>query len=803
MQDRRNIVEPRWGSGDQTAGGVWVINSKEQIRLLLERLDDSALTGLDTEFEGVDKLKDESPVGKATIVSWSVAYCDPSLGKHKTTGVTLAQRCWIPNFGRALEEGWLHEFAPWLESADHPKVGSFFMSIDMHAFRNHGIVVGGVQRDQVRQSQQWRNGKTWRHGLKETTSDLLGYEMRDFNQVFGIPLMTVATRNKPAREYKDGRVQIQKLSYVASHADESLHKPRLGVNETLAKMLLDWVDYGSLDAKASLETSLVLDQKLDEMQWRNGKTMLDFYKERWSPYQYVVWGMENEGWPADEEWFRTQSSRCNKDVTDLDAKLNRWAGATVNWNSYPQMKHLLYGEGAHTFNAGQKGKEVTIIGKGLPLSPVSKHGPTEDQRTGEIDESCDSVALEYVRAHCRKAADKEAIGWLMYRTKCTTIRKFYLSKMPLWIRANGRIYSRIGTETETGRLSSKHPPLNVLPRPGWSEKKPWEGDPYDVREGLTCEPGWCLVSLDYSQLEMRILAHYLILLFTKEDPERCWDLANDLAAGDLHGNTAIRVWGSHPLLNGLTAQEIKDHVDARVKAFRNRGKIVNFSVNYGKTAIGLGADIRDDEDEPIGKEAAQQILNQYFDGYPTILKYHRWAGRYAMHYGYIRTLEGRYRYLPGAQSGIPRLVSAAKRQAMNTPIQGSAADIIMMAMLYANTLPVPDLRRLGYFDEELYDLKARLIMQVHDELVFTCPIKNADAVAKKATWHMERPFRTDSKIEVVSGFPVSGLPLPVERGGGKKFKDEQELQRLMKMYPHASAIGKTFYPPTFTYRETK
>lgn len=745
IDDRGRTIWPAErliGPPEQTAGGVWVISSREQMRMLLDVLWEQQMTGLDTEFDGVN-LKKESPRGKGQIACWSVAYQDEALGRHpQHKWLKLSQRVFIPHYGKAEDEGWMYDAKEWLESEAHGKAGSYFMSTDMHLFANHGLAVHGVKMDSVRMSQTWRMGRVYEHGLKVCMEELLGYKMGEYKELFAAPVML-----------KNGQPSESKTR-VMSLRDEVVHDPR---------MLSTLVDYASLDPKGSLETCLVIAEKLDEIDWRNGETLHAFNERYWNPYQYVVWGMEDAGWPVDREWLVGKHKQAQEDMRNCEVILNRWAGAEVNWSSWPQKQHLLYETTTRTFNAKKKTSKgvvsfrggTSIQGKGFPVPEVNKGGPVE-----EGEKPTDAVAIQWVRDHARKKEDKDALLVMMRYTKYETIDKMFLASAEDRIRPDGKMYSRIGTEAETGRLTSKMPPFNVLPRPGWNENEPWEGDPYDVREGYTCESDELLVGIDFSQLEMRILAHYMIMLFNDRG------LADDLAEGDLHSNTALRVWGNHPLLRGLTASEIKGHKNPLVKLFRNRGKVLNFSINYGKTAYSLGSQLRDEDGDPIGKPAAQDIIDQYFKAYPGVIGYHKWTKKYAHSRGYVRDLFGGYRYLPGIHSPNKRDVSSAERASLNTPIQMSAARIVMLAMLRLNVLPIPDLIKHGWYHEELVRYQPRLMMQVHDELIWRVKKRYAEKVLEIGTYEMERPFDRD-----IVGFPGSNLPLPCNGAIGTTYRE--------------------------------
>lgn len=237
--------------------------------------------------------------------------------------------------------------------------------------------------------------------------------------------------------------------------------------------------------------------------------------------------------------------------------------------------------------------------------------------------------------------------------------------------------------TESGRLASKNPNLQNIPG---------GGNRYGVRRCFTAAPGCSLVVLDYSQLELYVLAHFLVELFNDRT------LADDLAAGDVHTATAVRCWDD--------------------PSRRSDAKAINYSVNYGKTATGLGAQIRDEKGNPIGTTAAQELLDTYFAAYPGIEQYHEWQKGRARELGYCTTIAGRHRYLNfGTQQWQGR---AAERQALNTPIQGSAADIVTAALIKCADLPA--------------------VLQVHDELVFECETKKAPEVLESATDAMQNAW---------------------------------------------------------------
>lgn len=756
------------GPAHQRAGGVWVVDTVYERDRLLERLTtDGEVFGLDLETVGVDPRKQSPAMGKGRIVVWSCAFFDERLGTHPDTGYPLAQRVYVKNWGEAEDGRWLYKFQGWLENNRYKKVGANFFGFDRHVLANYGISVQGVIFDNVRAS-RLNDPSSFEHDLK-TQGTKLGYVMREYKDLFGRPY--VKRNGEPGK-----KIVLVPLTEVVQDS---------AWLETL-------IDYASLDAKVSLEAYPPLADQLKEKAWLGGRNMLDFYNTRLNPYFYVLNGAEQAGWDLDERWCAEQAVIADRDQAQCERKLVEWAGVMMNFGSPKQLGHFLYGdEPSYVVKAN---KEL-IPGKGFPVPPVKRataHGMTKrspGKRFADTspEQPTDHIALNWLVDHVRSKRDREGLRTLLEWRKIKDTKK-YLVGLPNFQDAKTRVHCQIGPDTETGRLAARNPALQQIPKPG----KDAIADRYMVREAFTCPRGYSLICADYSQLEMRLLAHYLIVLF---DDHR---LADDLKAADLHGATAIRVFGRdeiepddglvkdgmpeliktwadiEPFTAGEAAKLLNELPglprDTPVKAvkkffpsFRDKGKIVNFSVNYGKTAYGLGRDLKDADGNPIGDEAAQAILDAYFTGYPAIKRYKKWSISYAQKNGYARTLLGRYRPLPGIWIDDRGVRGHAERQAQNTPIQGSAADVAMMAQLKTNTVDIPELRELGFYDEELARMGVVHIMQIHDELVFRVPSENRHAARDRVREIMENPL--DKPLTV---------PLPVDAGIGQTWAEAKE-----------------------------
>lgn len=301
-----------------------------------------------------------------------------------------------------------------------------------------------------------------------------------------------------------------------------------------------------------------------------------------------------------------------------------------------------------------------------------------------------------------KLKDKHPIIPLIQRHReLTKLKSTYLDALPKLVRPEtGRVHTSFNqTITATGRLSSSRPNLQNIPvRTDLGQK---------IRRGFVAEQGCLLLSADYSQIELRIAA----------------SLANE--------KTMLESFQKGEDIHAKTAAEINRVPLERVTpAMRRAAKAVNFGILYGMGAQGLSAR------EGISLAEARAFIEKYFSLYKNIQRWIEKTKDEAKKRGYVETLFGRRRYLPDIHSNIPQIRSAAERMAVNHPIQGTAADIIKLAMIEVhNTLP--------QFSKE-----AKIILQVHDELLFEVPKAQARKLAERIKNIMEKVSPTTLPVEV-------------------------------------------------------
>jgi DNA polymerase-1 len=231
----------------------------------------------------------------------------------------------------------------------------------------------------------------------------------------------------------------------------------------------------------------------------------------------------------------------------------------------------------------------------------------------------------------------------------------------------------------TGRLSSNDPNLQNIPVRTLEGRK--------IREAFIAEPGCAIVSADYSQIELRIMAHL------SGDPSLLKAFAEDV---DIHRATAAEVQGVA--------------LEAVTPDMRRMAKAVNFGLIYGMSAFGLSAQLN------VERTVAQAYIDRYFARYPGVLDYMNRTRDQARSQGYVETLFGRRLYLPELTGGAPARRQGAERAAINAPMQGTAADLIKLAMIAVQ----------GWLDNS--GLRSKLIMQVHDELVLEVPEAELESV---------------------------------------------------------------------------
>lgn len=301
----------------------------------------------------------------------------------------------------------------------------------------------------------------------------------------------------------------------------------------------------------------------------------------------------------------------------------------------------------------------------------------------------------------------------------------YIEKLPKLLGEDGRLHANlVQAGTTTGRMSSQEPNLQNIPIKTENGRR--------IRKGFVAPKGFTLAAIDYSQIELRIAAglsgdEKLIAIFQ--------------AGGDVHTAVAAQVFG---VPEGAVDREM-----------RRRAKVINFGILYGMGVNALKANLGG----TTTRDEAQTFLDDYFKNFSQLSRYIDQTIADASRLGYTETLFGRRRYFPGFQSSLPNLRAQAERMAMNAPIQGTQADIIKLAMVAADEL----IERKGWRNE------AKLLLQVHDELVYELAAAEASAMAHEIRRAMETVV--DAKL-------LKGVPIVAEVSIGPTWGDVQKTERV-------------------------
>jgi DNA polymerase I len=471
-------------------------------------------------------------------------------------------------------------------------------------------------------------------------------------------LNSVATRHdmdSTAQKY----LGIQTISYedVAGKGAKQITFNQVDVDRA--------AEYSAEDADVTLQLHLTLWPQIEAL-----PTLKSVYETIEQPLVPVLYRMERTGVLVDRELLRIQSSELAARMLQLQTQAQREAGSEFNVDSPKQLQEILFGKMA---------------------IPVMRKTPTGQPSTAEdvLEELAATYALPKLILEYRGVAK---------------LKSTYTDKLPGQIdRATGRIHTSYHQAVAaTGRLSSMDPNLQNIPIRTQEGRR--------IRQAFIAPPGHSLVAADYSQIELRIMAHL------SGDASLLQAFAEDR---DVHQATAAEVFATP--LSGVSADQ------------RRSAKAINFGLMYGMSAFGLARQLG------IGRGDAQKYMDLYFERYPGVKRFMEETRRQAREKGFVETVFGRRLYLPEIQSRNQALRQYAERSAINAPMQGTAADIIKRAMIDVDSWL------------QSSRLPARLIMQVHDELVLEVADPAVEAVVGQLRTHMARAAKLAVPLKVDVG----------------------------------------------------
>ena len=458
----------------------------------------------------------------------------------------------------------------------------------------------------------------------------------------------------PAREVDPARiVDVAVASYLLDSDRSSFDAASLvaAYLETNLPEPTDAVTAGAIEAHAARLLAPILLKKLDEDDSRK------LFDEIEMPLLPVLAAMEREGLFVDPAILGRQSAELGLEIDGMRSRIYEEAGEEFNVDSPMQLSHVLF----------------DVLG--LPTFGLKK---TQRGYYSTNAKVLEDLSLKY-----------DIVAQVLEYRERAKIKGTYLDALPALVAGDGRIHTTLNqTVAATGRLSSSDPNLQNIPTRSELGHR--------VRQAFTVPEGHVFLACDYSQIELRLLAHlsadeHLVAAFNE--------------GADFHSATAARVFG-------LPVDEVTPQLRARAKA-------VNFGIVYGQQAYGLATSLK------IPRGEAQEMIDRYFEAYPGVRAFLDDQVAFAREHKYVSTMYGRKRHIRDIDSRNFQQRSFGERTAMNHPMQGTAADIIKIAMV----------RVAARMAEE--GMRSRLVLQIHDELDFEVPEAEIEAMSALVRETME------------------------------------------------------------------
>lgn len=425
-------------------------------------------------------------------------------------------------------------------------------------------------------------------------------------------------------------------------------------------------DYAAADAHQTWQLVAILQKALREQEQEH------VYYDLELPLMFILFAMEREGIILDVDTLQNAGIYVDKAIASLEAQIRAAAGGAaqdINLSSPRQVEKLLFVD--------------------LGLTPLKKTSSGSYSTSRE-------VLLELTSQH-------PIAQLLLEHREMAKLKSTYIDALPKCINpATDRIhtnFNQIGVAT--GRLASTDPNMQNIPTNAFGG--------HSIRSAFKAPPGCQFISADYSQIELRILAH------VSQDKHLCDEFLRD---ADIHAATAAHIFNVNSAF--VTHEQ------------RQLGKRINFSILYGLTPYGLSRELH------ISPKDAKKYIDAYFANYPQVGLWMEQVVEYTKQHGYVTTLGGRRRYIPGIYEHNTHLYELARRVAINTVAQGTAAEIVKKGMIELDKV-----LRLEYPE-------ARLVLQIHDELLISAPDSIVQSVALRAASILESVVNWDIPLKVTT-----------------------------------------------------
>ncbi len=522
--------------------------------------------------------------------------------------------------------------------------------------KGKGVANGGELLDSIKPVLENREIKKIGQNIKYDILVLKNNGI-ELNGIEGDTFIAAYLLDPQKQRYKLDELAKEFLNYkMVSYGDVVKNK-----GETLLDYDLEEVaNYSCEDADIALRLYKIMKEKLVK------EGLYDLYRDIEVPLINVLARMEYWGVKIDTAYLEEMSRKFDEELSRLEGEIYELVGEEFNVRSTKQLAEILFDK--------------------LKIPPVKK------TKTGF---STDESVLEEL------AGKYEVAKLLLRHRRLSKLKSTYIDSLPKMVnKRTGRIHTSFNqTITTTGRLSSSNPNLQNIPIR--------EEEGRAIRRAFIAEDGWYILSADYSQIELRILASL------SGDPSLMSAFLRD---GDVHRETASILFGVEP--EKVTEEQ------------RAAAKTINFSVIYGMSPYGLAQRLN------ISKSEAAFFIDMYFQKYSGVRNFFDQLVEKVKKNGYVETLLGRRRYVPEINSENKNIFEAAKRVAINTPIQGTAADLIKKAMVCIDN----EIIKRG--------LRTKMLIQVHDELVFEVPEEELEQTSNMVKDLMENAIKFNVPLKV-------------------------------------------------------
>ncbi|KAL1567030.1 DNA-directed DNA polymerase [Salvia divinorum] len=759
--------------------------AREVVRLLTTQYKD-LVHACDTEVANID-VKEETPVDHGEMICFSI-YSGPEadFGNGKSC-------IWVDVLDGG-GEGLIKEFAPFFEDQSIKKVWHNY-SFDSHIIENYGLKLSGFYADTMHMARLWNSSRRTEGGysLEALTRDpivMSDAKIGPGEQVLGkVSMKNIFGRKKLKKDGSEGKIIVippveelqrdERKLWICYSALDSIST--LSLYESLEKKLLKtpWsVDgqyqgsmfdnyckylrpFGELLVKMEREGMLVDRSYLAEIE-KVAKVEQQIAADRFRKWasklcadakdmnvgsdaqlrQLFFGGIQNRKDPNEFLPVKKDFKVPNVDNIIEEGKkkatkyrkivLSKPEGVNIVADKFtPSGWPSVSGDALKTL-AGKVSADFDFVDEEDDeelLEEENQISSTDNGAPQSVDRDISAYGTAY-SAFGGGQAGIEACHAIAALCEVCSIDSL-ISNFILPLQGNhisgkdGRIHCSLNINTETGRLSARRPNLQNQPA--------LEKDRYKIRQAFIAAPGNSLIVADYGQLELRILAHLA----------NCKSMLDAFkAGGDFHSRTAMNMyphirkavenkdvlleWHPQPGEDKPPAPLLKDAFGSE----RRKAKMLNFSIAYGKTTVGLARDWK------VSREEAQETVNLWYSDRQEVLHWQTLRKKQAHNYHCVNTLLGRARHFPSLKNASSAHKAHIERAAINTPVQGSAADVVMCAMLQISR------------NKRLKELGWRLLLQVHDEVILEGPTESAEEAKDIVVDCMSKPFEGKNILRV-------------------------------------------------------